>query len=164
MTRSLVALLCTMVLVAAAGVEPAVAAHASARSDAGDGRLRLLLVRGEAGAAHRVGRHHRRRHAAHEHADGLARAGVPDDKIQASLKAIVAAFPHGSAGRGPGGHILTGPVYVEGAEPGDVLEVKVLSIDLPIDYGYNGCSGFLRENCDRADSAREDHSRSIARR
>jgi acetamidase/formamidase len=31
---------------------------------------------------------------------------------------------------------------VEGAEPGDVLEVKVLSIDLPIDYGYNGCSGF----------------------
>ena len=28
--------------------------------------------------------------------------------------------------RGPGGHILTGPVYVEGAEPGDVLEVKIL--------------------------------------
>ena len=49
--------------------------------------------------------------------------------------------------RGPGGHILTGPVYVEGAEPGDALEVKVLSIDLPIAYGYNGCSGFIRENC-----------------
>lgn len=49
----------------------------------------------------------------------------------------------------PGGHILTGPVYVEGAEPGDVLEVKVLSIDLPIDYGYNGCSGFIPANCDR---------------
>ena len=46
-------------------------------------------------------------------------------------------------GAGPGGHILTGPVFVEGAEPGDVLEVKVLSIDLPIDYGYNGCSGFM---------------------
>jgi acetamidase/formamidase len=51
--------------------------------------------------------------------------------------------------RGPGGHILTGPVYVDGAEPGDALEVKVLSIDLPIDYGYNGCSGFMPENCDR---------------
>jgi acetamidase/formamidase len=25
--------------------------------------------------------------------------------------------------------------------------VKVLSIDLPIDYGYNGCSGFIPENC-----------------
>ena len=79
----------------------------------------------------------------------LARAGVPDEKIQASLKAVVAAFPAGSAGRGPGGHILTGPVYVEGAEPGDALEVKVLSIDLAIDYGYNGCQGFLPENCDR---------------
>ena len=52
--------------------------------------------------------------------------------------------------RGPGGHILTGPVYVEGALPGDVLEVKVLSIDLPLDYGYNGCAGFLPENCDKA--------------
>ena len=80
---------------------------------------------------------------------GLARAGVPDDKIQASLKAVVAAFPQGSPGRGPGGHILTGPVYVEGAEPGDALEVKVLSIDLAIDYGYNGCSGFIRANCDQ---------------
>ena len=52
--------------------------------------------------------------------------------------------------RGPGGHILTGPVYIEGAAPGDTLEVKILSIDLPIDYGYNGCSGFVPENCDRS--------------
>jgi acetamidase/formamidase len=78
---------------------------------------------------------------------GLARAGVPDEKIQASLKAIETALPRGDARRGPGGHILTGPVYVEGAEPGDALEVKILSIDLPIDYGYNGCSGFVRANC-----------------
>ena len=78
---------------------------------------------------------------------GLARAGVPDEKIQASLKAITTAFPQGHPRRGPGGHILTGPVFVEGAEPGDALEVKVLSIDLAIDYGYNGCQGFLPENC-----------------
>ncbi|HZP47589.1 MAG TPA: acetamidase/formamidase family protein [Vicinamibacterales bacterium] len=78
---------------------------------------------------------------------GLARAGVPDDKIQASLKRIVGEVTGDR--RGPGGHILTGPVYVEGAEPGDVLEVKILSIDLAIDYGYNGCSGFMPENCDR---------------
>ena len=77
---------------------------------------------------------------------GLAKAGVPDDKIQASLKAIVAEVTGDR--RGPGGHILTGPVYVEGAEPGDVLEVKILSIELPIDYGYNGCSGYLPENCE----------------
>src|SRR5437762_10401178 len=79
---------------------------------------------------------------------GLARAGVPDDKIQASLKSIVTEVTGDR--RGPGGHILTRPVYVEGAEPGDALEVKILSIDFPIDYGYNGCSGFLPENCDRA--------------
>src|SRR3954470_23620524 len=78
---------------------------------------------------------------------GLARAGVADDKIQASLKSIVAEVTGDR--RGPGGHILTGPVYVEGAMPGDVLEVKVLAIDLPIDYGYNGCSGFVPENCER---------------
>src|SRR5215208_1850582 len=78
---------------------------------------------------------------------GLQRAGVPEDKIQASLKAIVAGVTGDR--RGPGGHILTGPVFVESAMPGDVLEVKVLSIDLPIDYGYNGCSGFIPENCDR---------------
>jgi len=77
---------------------------------------------------------------------------VPPEKIQASLRAIV----EGVTGerRGPGGHILSGPVYVEGAEPGDVLEVKVLSIDLPIDYGYNGCSGFVPENCDRTQTSK----------
>jgi acetamidase/formamidase len=77
---------------------------------------------------------------------GLAKAGVADDKIQASLKAIVSEVT--GERKGPGGHILTGPVYVEGAELGDVLEVKILSIDLPLDYGYNGCSGYLPDNCE----------------
>jgi acetamidase/formamidase len=79
---------------------------------------------------------------------GLERAGVPPEKIQGSLRAIVTEVTGDR--RGPGGHILTGPVYVEGAEPGDALEVKILSIDFAIDYGYNGCSGFIPENCDRA--------------
>ncbi len=77
---------------------------------------------------------------------GLARAGVPEAKIQASLKAIVAGVTGDR--RGPGGHILTGPVYVEGAQPGDVLEVKILALDFAIDYGYNGCRGILPDNCD----------------
>jgi acetamidase/formamidase len=77
---------------------------------------------------------------------GLAKAGVPEERIQASLKAIVQEVS--GERRGPGGHILTGPVYVEGAAPGDVLEVRILAIDLAIDYGYNGCSGFLPENCE----------------
>ena len=83
---------------------------------------------------------------------GLQRAGVPEDKIQDSLKAIVSGVTGDR--RGPGGHILTGPVYVEGAEPGDALEVKILSIDLAIDYGYNGCQGFIPTNCERGVPAR----------
>ena len=78
---------------------------------------------------------------------GLARAGVADDRIQASLKSITAEVTGDR--RGPGGHILTGPVYVEGAEPGDTLEVRVLAVDLAIDYGYNGCSGFVPDNCEK---------------
>src|SRR5262245_50102372 len=74
---------------------------------------------------------------------GLERAGLKPEEIQASLRAIVDTVKD----RGPGGHILTGPVFVEGAEPGDALEVRVLSIDLPLAYGYNGCSGFVPENC-----------------
>ena len=79
---------------------------------------------------------------------GLERAGVKPDRIQDSLKRIVTEVTGDR--RGPGGHILTGPVFVEGAEPGDALEVKILSIDFALDYGYNGCSGFLPENCDRS--------------
>jgi acetamidase/formamidase len=77
--------------------------------------------------------------------DRLEKAGVKPGEVQASLRSIVGAVTD----RGPGGHILTGPVFVEGAAPGDALEVKVLSIDLPIAYGYNGCSGFVRENCEQ---------------
>ena len=83
---------------------------------------------------------------------GLERAGVQPSRIQDSLKQIVTDVTGDR--RGPGGHILTGPVFVEGAEPGDVLEVKIRAIDFAIDYGYNGCSGFLPENCDRSRPAR----------
>src|SRR5262245_16361344 len=74
---------------------------------------------------------------------GLERLHVNPKDVQNSLRAVVDKVTD----KGPGGHILTGPLYVEGAEPGDALEVRVLSIDLSIPYGYNGCSGFLRENC-----------------
>ena len=34
----------------------------------------------------------------------------------------------GATGGGDGVHILTGPIYVEGAEPGDVLKVEILDL------------------------------------
>jgi len=64
----------------------------------------------------------------------LEAAGVPPDQVEQSLKDIVAQVKD----RGPGGHILTGPIYIDGAEPGDVLEVRILKIELAIPYAYNG--------------------------
>lgn len=72
----------------------------------------------------------------------LAAAGVPANEIEQSLRDIFDQVKD----RGPGGHILTGPVYVEGAQPGDVLEVRIKSIRLAIPYAYNGFApgrGFL---------------------
>src|SRR5579863_392993 len=48
--------------------------------------------------------------------------------------------------RGPGGHILTGPVAIAEAEPGDVLEVQIEKIDIDAPFACNGFSvgrGFL---------------------
>ena len=62
----------------------------------------------------------------------LMAAGLPEARVEPSLLKVVNANP---AGRG---HFLTGPVFVEGAEPGDVLEVQINAIRLAVDYAYNG--------------------------
>ncbi len=51
--------------------------------------------------------------------------------------------------RGPGPHVLTGPIYITGAAPGDVLEVRILEVEASADYGYNTqrpYSGLLPED------------------
>jgi len=63
----------------------------------------------------------------------LEDAGVPPDQVQQSLRDITDEVKD----KGPGGHILTGPIYIEGAEVGDVLEVRILAIKLAIPYAYN---------------------------
>ena len=68
----------------------------------------------------------------------LEDAGVPPDQIQPSLRELYDPTKGVPAkDKGPGGHILTGPIYIEGAEIGDVLEVKILAIKLAIPYAYN---------------------------
>lgn len=44
---------------------------------------------------------------------------------------------HANAEKTLPGHILTGPVAVEGAMPGDVLEVRIEDVQLRQDWGYN---------------------------
>jgi acetamidase/formamidase len=76
---------------------------------------------------------------------GLEKAGVPPDQVQQSLRDIYKEVTN----KGPGGHILNGPVYVEEAEPGDTLEVRIQKIDLAIPYAYNAFGptrGFLPED------------------
>ena len=68
--------------------------------------------------------------------DRLAAAGVKAEEIEAELKAIYAEVKD----KGPGGHILTGPVFVEGAAPGDTLEVRIVNIKYSIPYAYNSFS------------------------
>lgn len=55
--------------------------------------------------------------------------------------------------RGPASHMLTGPVHVEGAEPGNVLQVEILDIALVDNWGYVGIvplRGTLPEDFDAA--------------
>jgi acetamidase/formamidase len=66
---------------------------------------------------------------------GLEKNGVPPDQVEASLRDVYANVP--ASARGPGGHILTGPIAIEGAEPGDTLEIRIRKIDLAIPYAYN---------------------------
>jgi acetamidase/formamidase len=70
-------------------------------------------------------------------AGGLERlrlAGVQDAEIPDALKQVEKSVTD----RGPGVHPLTGPIYVEGAEPGDVLEVRILGFEFLHPYGVTG--------------------------
>ena len=78
---------------------------------------------------------------------GLEQAGVAPAAVEPELRAVFDGVP--ASARGPGGHILTGPVAIEGAEPGDTLEVRIERIDLAIPYAYNGFrygAGFLTDD------------------
>ena len=75
----------------------------------------------------------------------LEGAGVAPAQVEPALRDITEHVTN----KGPGGHILTGPIFVEGAEPGDVLEVRIQSVKLAIPYAYNAFgpkSGFIPED------------------
>ena len=50
------------------------------------------------------------------------------------------ASREGRPREGRSGHVITGPVYVEGAEPGDMLEVQILGIETRASWGINNTS------------------------
>lgn len=79
----------------------------------------------------------------------LQRGLLPPEEVEQALRDIVNEVKD----KGAGGHILTGPIYIEGAEPGDTLEVRIQEIKLAIPYGYCGFGpkrGFLPEDFQRS--------------
>ena len=61
----------------------------------------------------------------------LEALGLGPREVQPELRAVAAASSDT-------GHFLTGPIYIEGAEPRDTLEVHILSIKMALPYSYNG--------------------------
>jgi len=61
-------------------------------------------------------------------------AGIEPADVLEDAQTIYRAMKR-EAGAGP--HIVTGPVYVEGAEPGDMLEVRMLDVACRTSYGIN---------------------------
>lgn len=76
--------------------------------------------------------------------DRLIARGVRREDIPVYNDEVYKNYPEKD--KGPGGHILTGPVAIEEAEPGDVLEVQILKIDIDAPFACNSFGlhrGFL---------------------
>ncbi len=69
----------------------------------------------------------------------LTGLGLPRDEILQDVLDFWASR-EGRPREGRSGHVITGPVYVEGAEPGDVLEVEILSLETRVSWGINNTS------------------------
>jgi acetamidase/formamidase len=64
----------------------------------------------------------------------FSRAGIPREQVLQDALDIYEKEPHPG---GSGAHVLTGPIYIEGAEPGDMLEVRIHQLDHRVPYGVN---------------------------
>ncbi|HTH07152.1 MAG TPA: acetamidase/formamidase family protein, partial [Ilumatobacteraceae bacterium] len=60
---------------------------------------------------------------------------APDLLMDEGIDAIWAAIPESD--RGPGVHIMTGPIDVRGAKPGDTLRVEIMAMKPRLPYGSN---------------------------
>jgi acetamidase/formamidase len=61
-------------------------------------------------------------------------AGIPKEQVLQDAVDIYKTVPRT---KGMSVHVLTGPIYVEGAAPGDMLEVRVHKLELRTPYGVN---------------------------
>src|SRR5271155_1167937 len=74
----------------------------------------------------------------------LKTLGVAEADIPSYVADIYTKVP--ASEKGPGGHILTGPIAITEAEPGDVLEVRIQKINIDVPWSCNSFGvgrGFL---------------------
>lgn len=64
----------------------------------------------------------------------FGQAGIAPDAVLQDAREIYRGVKRAD---GAGPHIVTGPVYVEGAEAGDLLEMRVLDVEIRVPYGVN---------------------------
>ncbi len=64
----------------------------------------------------------------------FAAGGIRPDEVLQDAKDIYDKVPHP---KGLGVHVLTGPIFIEGAAPGDMLEVRVVDLEFRVPYGVN---------------------------
>jgi acetamidase/formamidase len=60
---------------------------------------------------------------------------APELMMDQTIERLFREIP--ATDRRPGVHIMTGPIFVEGARPGDMLEVRYLQMTPRLDYGSN---------------------------
>ncbi len=65
--------------------------------------------------------------------DRLLLAGAPEDEIPDRLKVVEREVTD----RGVGAHPMTGPIYVEDAEPGDVVEIRIQGFEFLHPFGVS---------------------------
>jgi acetamidase/formamidase len=64
----------------------------------------------------------------------FGRAGIAPDQV---LKDAVDIYQKVARPKGASAHILTGPIYIEEAAPGDMLEIRILALEPRVPYGVN---------------------------
>jgi acetamidase/formamidase len=69
----------------------------------------------------------------------LTGLGIPREEILQDVLDFWASR-EGRPREGRSGHVITGPIYIEGADRGDMLEVQILEIETRVPWGINNTS------------------------
>src|SRR5580698_1408244 len=91
-----------------------------------------------------------------------AQQGVAAAEVLSDATGVFYKLDYATRSKVGGVHVLTGPIYVDGAEPGDTLEVRVMKIKARVPWGYNtqgpagALPGFLKDNTRKLTRIRGD--------